>query len=529
MSTQHTARRDPRSDRFLIDSALRSFAAARPDHVALVCEGRRITYRELDALADRCAALFCEAGVQRGDRVMVALDNSVDAVVAYYGALRADGVPSLLGTAMRPRRLGQVMELAGPRVLVAARGMREGLAAVAELPPGARPAATFVSGAAPPAAAGPPRDGRDFQEALAGAPGEPPARRAIELDLATLCWTSGSTGESKGVMLTHQNLRNSTAAIGVYLEHTADDVILCVLPLSHTYGLFQLLVTHTFGGTVVLEKGFSMPWPIVQRMAEERATGFAGVPTIFASMLSLKNFAKADLSALRYLTNAAYGLPAPQLLRLRELLPNVSFFAMYGQTECTRVCYLPPSLALERPSSVGIAMPNEELWIEREDGTHAEPGEVGELVVRGPNVMRGYWRNPDATARALRPGPLPGEVVLHTGDLFKMDEDRYLYFVARKDDIIKTRGEKVSPLEVESVICKVPGVVEVAVVGVPDQVLGVAVKAAVVKAPDAAVTADDVRKKVRSELDEVAVPKFVEFMDSLPKTASGKVKKSELI
>ncbi|AGP37094.1 class I adenylate-forming enzyme family protein [Sorangium cellulosum] len=530
MSTQHTARRDPRSDRFLIDSALRSFAASRPDHVALVSEGRRLTYRELDALADRCAALFRASGVQRGDRVMIALDNGVDAVVAYYGTLRADGVPSLLGTAMRPRRLGQVMELAEPRALVAARSMREGLAAVAELPPAARPAATFLSGAAPPAAAaGPSPEARDFQEALAGAPSEAPERRAIELDLATLCWTSGSTGESKGVMLTHQNLRNSSAAIGAYLEHTADDVILCVLPLSHTYGLFQLLVTHAFGGTVVLEKGFSMPWPIVQKLADERATGFAGVPTIFASMLSLKNFAKADLSALRYMTNAAYGLPAPQLLRLRELLPNVSFFAMYGQTECTRVCYLPPSLALERPSSVGIAMPNEELWIEREDGTRAAPGEVGELVVRGPNVMRGYWKNPDATARALRPGPLPGEVVLHTGDLFKMDEERYLYFVARKDDIIKTRGEKVSPLEVESAICKVPGVIEAAVVGVPDQVLGVAVKAAVVKAPDAAVTADDVRKKVRSELDEVAVPKFVEFMDALPKTASGKVKKSELI
>ncbi|AUX43168.1 AMP-dependent synthetase [Sorangium cellulosum] len=532
MSTQHTARRDPRSDRFLIDSALRSFAASRPDHAALVAEGRRITYRELDALADRCAALFREAGVQRGDRAMIALDNGVDAVVAYYGALRADAAPSLLGTAMRPRRFGQVMALAEPRVLVAARSLRDCLAALAELPPGARPAATFLSGAAPPAAtAAPPLDGhgRDFQEALAAAPAGAPERRAIELDLATLCWTSGSTGESKGVMLTHQNLRNSTAAIGAYLEHTADDVILCVLPLSHTYGLFQLLVTHNFGGTVVLERGFSMPWPIVQKMAEERVTGFAGVPTIFASMLSLKNFAKADLSALRYMTNAAYGLPAPQLLRLRELLPNVAFYAMYGQTECTRVCYLPPSLSLERPSSVGIAMPNEELWIEREDGTRAEPGEVGELVVRGPNVMRGYFRNPEATARALRPGPLPGEVVLHTGDLFKMDEDRYLYFVARKDDIIKTRGEKVSPLEVESVICKVPGVVEAAVVGVPDQVLGVAVKAAVVKAPDAAVTADDVRKKVRAELDEVAVPKFVEFMESLPKTASGKVKKSELI
>lgn len=523
----HTAIRDPLSDRFLIDHALRSFAEASPDRLALVAEGRRLTYGELNALVDRCAAVLREAGVTRGERVVAALDNGVDAVIAYYGAIRADGVPSLLPTNTRPRRLGQVLELAEPRVLIAARSMRECLASLDALPPAARPGATFLCGAPPADAAALP--GRDFAEALAAAPALPVARRAIEYDLATLCWTSGSTGEPKGVMLTHQNLRNSTAAIGAYLDHTADDVILCVLPLSHTYGLFQLLVTHAFGGVVVLEKGFSMPWPIVQRLAEERVTGFAGVPTIYASMLSLKNLAKADLSALRYMTNAAYGLPAAQLLRLRELLPQVKFFAMYGQTECTRVCYLPPELSLQRPASVGIAMPNEELWLEREDGTRAAPGEVGELVVRGPNVMRGYWRNPEATARALRPGPIPGEVVLHTADLFKMDDEGYLYFVARKDDVIKTRGEKVSPLEIESVICKIPGVVEAAAVGVADAVLGQAVKVAVVRAEGAEVSADEIRRRVRADLDEVAVPKFVEFVDALPKTSSGKVKKSELL
>lgn len=524
----HAAIRDPLSDRFLIDHALRAFAGSAPDRTALVAEGRRLSYGELNALVDRCAALFREAGVTRGERVVAALDNGVDAVIAYYGAIRADGVPSLLPTNTRPRRLGQVLTVAEPRVLVAARSMRECLASVAELPAAARPSATFLSGAALPGGEEP-QAGIDFAAAVAGAAERAPERRSIEPDLATLCWTSGSTGEPKGVMLTHQNLRNSSAAIGAYLGHTQDDVALCVLPLSHTYGLFQLLVTHVFGGTVVLEKGFSMPWPIVQKLAEERVTGFAGVPTIFASMLSLKNMAKADLSALRYMTNAAYGLPAAQLLRLRELLPQVRFFAMYGQTECTRVCYLPPELALERPASVGIAMPNEELWIEREDGSHAAPGEVGELVVRGPNVMRGYFRNPEATARALRPGPIPGEVVLHTGDLFKTDDQGYLYFVARKDDIIKTRGEKVSPLEVESVICKIAGVVEAAAVGVADQVLGQAVKVAVVKAEGAEVSADEIRKRVRAELDEVAVPKFVDFVDALPKTASGKVKKSELL
>ncbi|EYF03159.1 class I adenylate-forming enzyme family protein [Chondromyces apiculatus] len=537
----HTPLRDPLSDRFLIDHALRAGAQATPDRLALISEGRRLTYAELNALVDRCASTLREAGVTRGERVIGVLDNGIDAVVTYYGAIRADGVPSLLPANTRGRRFGQVVQVAEPRALIVARSAHECLAALPDLSHGTPPPALFLTGAPAPAAAAaaaaataaptahPLPEGRDLPEALAAAAETPPPRRSIELDLATLCWTSGSTGEPKGVMLTHQNLRASATAIGTYLAHTPEDIVLCVLPLSHTYGLFQLLVTHLFGGTLVLEKGFSMPWPIVQRLADEKITGFAGVPTIFASMLSLKNLAKADLSALRYMTNAAYGLPGAQVLRLRELLPAVQFFAMYGQTECTRVCYLPPALALEKPASVGIAMPNEELWIQREDGTRALPGETGELVVRGPNVMRGYFRNPEATARALQPGDLPGEVVLHTGDLFRTDDDGHLYFVARKDDIIKTRGEKVSPLEVESVVCRIPGVIEAAAVGVPDAVLGQAVKIVVVRGEQAEVSADDIRRKVRSDMDEIAVPKFVEFVDTLPKTASGKVKKSELL
>jgi long-chain acyl-CoA synthetase len=502
--SDHLARRDPLTDRFLIDWAVRRFAQVRPEHTAIVFGDRRVSYRELDQKIDRTAALFRAAGAERGDRIIVALENSLEAVLAFYGALRCDAVPSLIAPAMKPKRIASLVAFAEAKIFVAAANSP----ALAEV----RDVATLT-----------PDRLWDAPEA------PPPERRSIELDLAIICWTSGSTGESKGVMLTHQNLRNSATAIGTYLEHRDDEVILCVLPLSHTYGMFQMLVTHQFGGTLVLEKGFGMAWPMVQRMVAERVTGFAGVPTIFASMLALKNLPSADLSSVRYLTNAAYGLPAPQIVRLREVLPKVRFFAMYGQTEATRIAYLPPEKTLERPSSVGISFTNQECWIEREDGTRAAPDEVGELVVRGSNVMRGYWKNPEATARALRPGPVPGEVVHHTGDLFKMDADGFLYFVARMDDIIKTRGEKVAPLEVEAVITKIPGVIEVAVVGVNDPVLGVAVKAAVVKSPEAVVTADDVKRKVREELDEHAVPKYVEFVDALPKTSSGKVKKSELI
>ncbi len=486
-----TARRDPRSDHFLVDHALRAFARTAPDRTALVFEGRRLSYAALDALADRAAALFRARGVKRDGRVIVALDNAVETVAAFYGALRADAVPSLVGGGLRPERLARIVALATPDLVVT--------------------------------------DRDELASALEAASTDARAERAaIDLDLATICWTSGSLGEPKGVMLTHQMLRNNAAAIGAYLDHGPNDVILCVLPLSHTYGLFQLLVAHAFGGTLVLEKGYGMPFPVVQRIVEERVTGFAGVPTIFASLLSLKKLPTYDLSSLRYVTNAAYDLPAAQIARLRDAIPSASFFAMYGQTECTRVCYLPPADAAARAGSVGISLPNQETWVEREDGSRAEPGEVGELVVRGANVMRGYYGDPEATARALRPGRWPGEVVLHTNDLFRMDGDGYLHFVARKDDIIKTRGEKVSPVEVEGVIARGDGVGEVAVVGVIDATLGAAVKACIVPSAGRTVSADDVRRAVRDALGEVAVPKVVEVVEALPRTASGKVKKGEL-
>jgi acyl-coenzyme A synthetase/AMP-(fatty) acid ligase len=289
-----------------------------------------------------------------------------------------------------------------------------------------------------------------------------------------------------------------------------------------------MLVTFGSGGTLVLERGFAMAFPLVKRLAELNVTGFAGVPTIYAAILALRGLEDYPLPSLRYLTNAAYALPAPHLMRINELWNKARFFAMYGQTECTRVCYLPPQQALQKPSSVGIPMPNVEVWIEKPDGSRAGPGETGELVVRGPNVMRGYFRDPEATARALRPGPIPGELVLHTGDLFRSDEDGYLYFVARSDDVIKTRGEKVAPREVEQAICTLPGVLEAAVLGVPDPVHGVGVKAVVVRVPGTNVSADDVKRAVFAELDEVAVPRIVEFVDSLPKTESGKLLRSEL-
>jgi acyl-CoA synthetase (AMP-forming)/AMP-acid ligase II len=273
----------------------------------------------------------------------------------------------------------------------------------------------------------------------------------------------------------------------------------------------------------VLESTFAYAAATLQRIADEHVTGFAGVPTMFAAMLQL-DLGRLDLSSLRYLTNAAAALPPAHLQQLRQKLPHVKIYSMYGLTETKRALYLPPNRADTNPESVGIAIPGTEVWLESEDGSRLGSNQVGELVVRGRHVMRGYWQDPEATAARFRPGPLPGERLCYTGDLFRMDEEGYMYFVGRKDDIIKTRGEKVAPIEIENILHRLPGVYEAAVLGVPDSLLGQAIKAVLV-ADTSRVTKAKVLAHCRTYLEDFMIPKYLEFRDELPKTGSGKVLK----
>jgi acyl-CoA synthetase (AMP-forming)/AMP-acid ligase II len=234
-----------------------------------------------------------------------------------------------------------------------------------------------------------------------------------------------------------------------------------------------------------------------------------------------------DLSSLRYLTNTAAALPPSHITELREQFPWATVYSMYGLTETKRTLYLPPEQLDERPGSVGIAIPGTEVWIEDEDGQRLGPGQIGELVIRGRHVMRGYWGDPEATRERYRPGPLPGERLCHSGDLFTMDEGGFMYFVSRKDDIIKSRGEKVSPKEVENVLYALAGVKEAAVIGVPDPVQGQAIKAFVVGEGDELSEAQ-VLAHCRAHLEDLMIPKYVVICSELPKTSSGKIKKTDL-
>jgi len=350
----------------------------------------------------------------------------------------------------------------------------------------------------------------------------------IDVDLASIIYTSGSTGDPKGVMLTHLNMISAATSIITYLENVPEDVVINVLPLSFDYGLYQVLMTFKFGGTLVLEKSFVFPYEIVKRMAEEKVTGFPGVPTVFAILLQMKDLKKYDLRSLRYITNTAAALPVTHIRQIRETFPQARLYSMYGLTECKRVSYLPPEELDRRPDSVGRGMPNEEVWLVDDRGNRLGPGATGELTVRGSNIMKGYWGDPEATDRVLRPGPLPGEKVLRTGDLFRMDEEGFLYFVGRRDDMIKTRGERVSPKEVENALYAAAGVAEAAVLPVPDDLLGSAIKAYIVPKEGASLTDRQLLLHCKKMLEEFAIPKYFEFRDTLPKNASGKIDKLSL-
>ena len=489
----------------LLGSFLEQGARATPGKTALVCGELRATYAELDEQSNRLAQVLLQRGIAAGDRVALCLENSLEAVVGFFGVVRAGAAALLVNPGTKPEKLAFLLHDSGARALLAPARRFEGLAADAE--PRIRLA-----------------PGPEWSEAPASAPRVSSAPD----DLACLLYTSGSTGTPKGVMHSHRSLGSATRSIAEYLQSSADDVVLSVLPLSFGYGLTQMLPTFATGGTLVLERSFTFPQLTLERLSSEHATGFAMVPTI-ATMLLQKDLSKFDLSALRYVTNAGAGIAPVLLGELRAKLPHVRIFPMYGQTECIRASFLPPEEVERRPGSVGKGMPGQENWIVDESGTRLPPGSTGELVVRGEHVMLGYWKQPEASALKLRPGRHPGERELHTGDLFRVDEQGWYHFVARKDDIIKTRGEKVSPREVENVLLGLEGVLAAAVVGVPDALLGQAVRAFVVPRTGAQLDEKAVLRHCSKALEDFALPKKIVFLDDLPKTPNSKIDKQALL
>lgn len=497
-----------------------------PDKVALVCGKHRATYREIDERSNALAHTLVEVGVVPGDRVFVFADNTVEAVISFWGVLKANAVVSILNPLSKADKLGYLIDDCSPSVLISDAHLFSAWGGPCQSP---HLRGTIVTGALADEKFATVPNGLKWDEALSrGDSAHPPPRERIDIDLAAIVYTSGSTGKPKGVMLTHRNMLTAATSVSGYLELQEDEVILGVLPLAFDYGLYQMIMAFRVGARVVLERSFTFPAQVLKVMKEEQVTCLPIVPTIFAILAEMKDLGDIDFSTIRSVTNTAASLPVKHIRLLRKLMPGARIFSMYGLTECKRCTYLPPEDIDRKPTSVGIAIPNTEMWIVDEAGERVGPDTVGQLVIRGATVMKGYWQKPEATAKKLKPGPLPGEQVLYTGDYCKLDDEGYLYFVSRMDDIIKCRGEKVSPKEVEDVLMNIPGVKEVAVIGIPDEILGQAVKAFVSLEQGMEISEKKIRRECQARLENFMIPKTVEFMDELPRTPSGKIKKTGL-
>jgi len=508
----------------LVHNFLENSATDFPDKVALVYGDQRLTYSQINGMANRMAHALRDHGLKRGDRVVLYLPNSIELVVGIFATLKAGGVFVVVNATTKKDKLAYMVGNCRAQAIITRGQAASVIEGVIKEDPSVQ-YTIFTDKQAETAVSALP-DSQTFTEIQTVYPETAVSNHCIDQDLACLIYTSGSTGDPKGVMSAHSNVVFAASSIITYLENTPDDIIFSALPISFDYGLYQLLMAFKFGGTLILEKTFAYPSKALRIMAQEKATVFPGVPTMFALLLQM-DLSKYDLQSLRAITNTAAALPPKHIQEIREIFPWTTLYSMYGLTETKRTLYLPPAQLDSRPGSVGIAIPGTEVWLEDEQGQRLGPNEIGELVIRGGHVMRGYWENVEATAHRYRPGPLPNERVCYSDDLFRMDEEGFLYFVGRKDDIIKSRGEKVAPKEVENVIYALPGITETAVIGVPDPILGEAIKAFIVtQRKDLA--EKDIIRHCRANMEDFMVPQIIEFIPELPKTSSGKITKKNL-
>jgi acyl-CoA ligase (AMP-forming) (exosortase A-associated) len=510
---------------YLVHHMLQTSAERLAEKEAVVHGAERLTYRDLADRVEALAAALRDAGIQRGDRVGIYVEASVPQVIAIFAVSRAGGVFVPINSELFPDQVSHIIRDCGMKALITSGSRTADLAAALA----SISTLEFVVAVGTALPAGLQKPVYSYEGLLQAEPdpGRPDA--AISKDLAAILYTSGSTGKPKGVMLSHANVMAGATIVSTYLDITEQERILAALPFSFDAGLNQLTTAIQQGGTIVLIK-FMFGREVVQKLIEEKITGLAGVPTLW-SLLAQPNSGlhKHTLTGLRYITNTGGAMPQAVLKVLRQLLPSTKVFLMYGLTEAFRSTYLPPEELDRRPTSMGKAIPDTEILVINEHGQECKAGEIGELVHRGPTVSMGYWGNPEATAKVLRCNPLaPAQLgdqerVCYSGDLVKKDEDGFLYYVGRRDTMIKCSGHRISPTEVEEVLFQSGQVRQAAVIGVPDEVMGQAIKAFVVARDGSPLEVPRLLEYCGERVPRYMVPRRVDVLDELPKTTSGKV------
>ena len=498
---------------FLLHSSLKN-----PDAEALVAGVCRATYAELENAALSLADSLLTNGLKPGERVAVLTDVPFDYIVSYFGTLLAGGVFVGLNTQTSTRTLKHLLCDCGASITLTHRKFLKHFNGIADAVPTLRYLAVSGGGSVAGVICG------DFAELLAGRCNNPsllPGREPA--DLAQIIYTSGTTGKPKGVMLSHTNLIANTLSTVQYLGLTQNDRAMVALPFFYSYGNSVLLTHIAVGGTLIVNQSLMYPAVILDQMRAEEVTGFPGVPSTFALLLQHTTIRETSLPHLRYVTQAGGGM-APALVReLVAALPGTALYIMYGQTEAApRLSCLDPADMNRKSGSIGKAIPGVTLEVLTPTGDTVLPGEIGELVAQGENVMIGYWGQPETTSEVLRDGKL------WTGDLVTVDEEGYLYIVGRKSDMIKSGAHRIAPKEIEDVLLEHDAVFDAAVIGVEDGILGESLKACVVLKEAAICQEKDLLRHCHQILPTYKVPHTIKFYDELPKTESGKTNKVQL-
>jgi acyl-CoA synthetase (AMP-forming)/AMP-acid ligase II len=503
----------------LLEELLLRGADAHSDRPLIWFRKKWKTYGELADLSARVASYLHEEGIKTGDRVVFIMENCPEYIAAYYGAMRAGAVCVAINHATVADEILTVLADCRARVVFAQRSVLKHLAgALPDAPKDVELVVVFGGNMPEDAASG--RRTAKLDDILAEPAGTVPQDPRTSEDLCSLIYTSGTTGKPKGVMLSHRNLLSNAASIVEYLSLRQTDRVMCVLPFFFSYGN-SLLTTHMMvGGSLVLHNGFVFPNVILDEMIEERCSGFSGVPSTFALLLHRSKFKQMEFPDLRYVTIAGGGLPGPAQAELQKVIPDAKVFNMYGQTEAAaRLSHLEPGRFNDKLGSIGKGIPGVELRVVDGEGNPTAPGVTGEIIARGPNIMAGYWKSPEETATVLRDG------WLWTGDLAQVDEDGFIFIVSRKKDIIKSGAYRIGPNHIESVLVEHDALAEVAVIGVPDKLMGEAIVAYVILKPDTNVSDRDLLEHCHDRLPGYKIPKRFVFAESLPKTTSGKIQK----
>jgi acyl-CoA ligase (AMP-forming) (exosortase A-associated) len=499
---------------------------------ALLHMEKLLSYGQLQEYTDRVAELLMQSGVSPGDRVAIYLEKSIDESASLIAVSKAGAIFVDINPLLRGRQIGHILNDSGARVLITSRQRLKNVAG--DLPRGGGLTTVVITGPPISDEVSVPTPIRvvGLEHGIGDISSRSWRDRRIGADPAGIIYTSGSTGLPKGVVVSHQNLVAGAESVASYLHNTQDDRILSILPFSFDAGLNQLTTSLLVGATLVLQN-YLGPNDILDALESRHITGLAGIPTLWSQLIQLK-WTGERFPSLRYITNTGGRFPEHLVKEYRQRLPNAQIYLMYGLTEAFRSTYLDPSEIDRRPTSIGKAIPNAEILVLDENRRPCAPGQVGELVHRGVHVALGYWNDRERTRERFHPNPLrpnelkTEELVVFSGDLVKQDEEGYIYYVGRKDQMIKTSGFRVSPTEVEECFYATGKVRDAVALGIPDDQLGEWIKVILALRDGESISPQELLSLAAKEMPAYMVPKEVVIRAALPKNPNGKIDRAAI-